>query len=148
VNESYTALNDSSPTIVTVHRFRHSCRNRQFLSPKQVAKRSKKQPIIIPLGLHQTPASCRHGGACKGDDSTLRRRVGQDASSAPGGGGPPTDATVVDAGTPPPEVIDVTDTDPAGVSSVRNAFAAARQEESDDDEELLEPSGLHCQVAV
>jgi hypothetical protein len=46
------------------------------------------------------------------------------------------------------EVIDVADTVPAGVSLVRNAFAAAQQEESDDDEELLELSGLHSKVEV
>jgi hypothetical protein len=64
-----------------------------------------------------------------------------------GRGRPPTDATVPPAGTPPPEVMDVTDI-PAGVSLVRNAFAAAQKEESDDDDDLLELSGLHSKVAV
>jgi hypothetical protein len=72
-----------------------------------------------------------------------------------GGGGPPTGATVPPTGLLPTEatevteVIDVMDMPvPAGVSLVRNAFAAAQQEESDEDEELLELSGLHSRVAV
>jgi hypothetical protein len=65
-------------------------------------------------------------------------------------GSPPTDPPA----TPSSEVIDVTtETVPAGVSLVRNAYAAAQQEQeeedgSDDDGELLEPSGLHSKVAV